>query len=142
MAAINQGKVLVGGLLAGLVFNIVDVVTGLTILQTDMKVMVDRLHLDPAVLSDPMKMLPWILIDFMMGVLVVWTYAAMRPRFGAGPVTAVKAGGVLWLGVSLIMLGFVTMGVFTMDLYVKQSLASLASVLLGSMAGASIYKEA
>ena len=24
----------------------------------------------------------WIAIDFLFGILLVWTYAAMRPRFG------------------------------------------------------------
>jgi hypothetical protein len=142
MAAINQGKVLVGGLVAGLIFNVIDMITGFTIMKDDMQAMVDRLHLDPAMMTDPMKMMPWIAIDFMMGILAVWTYAAMRPRFGPGPLTAAKAGITLWLAVSLIILGFVSMGVFAMDMFVKQSLESLVSVVIGTMAGAAIYKEA
>jgi hypothetical protein len=30
------------------------------------------------------------------GFLLVWVYAAIRPRFGLGPATAVRAGLVVW----------------------------------------------
>src|SRR5437667_4515115 len=33
---------------------------------------------------------------FVLGVLLVWLYAAIRPRFGPGPKTSLIAGLVLW----------------------------------------------
>lgn len=27
----------------------------------------------------------WVVTDFLLGILIVWSYAAMRPRFGPAP---------------------------------------------------------
>jgi hypothetical protein len=35
-------------------------------------------------------------ITFVLGILAVWTYAAIRPRFNAGPKTALCAGLAVW----------------------------------------------
>ena len=36
---------------------------------------------------------PWfIFLDFIYGIGLLWVYAAIRPRFGAGPKTGVIAG--------------------------------------------------
>jgi len=34
---------------------------------------------------------------FLLGLGVVWLYAAIRPRFGAGPRTAMLAGVFMWI---------------------------------------------
>src|ERR1022692_4260888 len=34
---------------------------------------------------------------FAAGIIAVWLYAAMRPRFGPGPRTAIRAGAAVWL---------------------------------------------
>jgi hypothetical protein len=141
--SMNVGKVIVGGLVAGLVSNVVDMTTNFTVLMPDMKFMVERLHLDPAVLQPSFAgIAPWVTIDFFTGILLVFTYAAMRPRFGAGPKTAIIAGLTLYLVVTAVLSGFLSMGVFTRGMFVRSSIAALASVLLGSLAGAAVYKEA
>ena len=35
--------------------------------------------------TDVSNAIPFIVVDFVLGLIVVWTYAAMRPRFGPGP---------------------------------------------------------
>jgi hypothetical protein len=92
-------------------------------------------------MTDPMKMIPWIVVDFIMGIIVVWTYAAMRPRFGPGPGTAIKAGLTLWAFATVLLYGFVTMGVFTTSMWMKQSALWIVTVSLGASAGAWAYKE-
>ena len=69
------------------------------------------------------------------------TYAAIRPRFGAGAQTAVYAGLVVYLAPTLVLFGFTMMGMMTLAMFVKGSLASLVSTLAASVVGASIYKE-
>ena len=139
--AINSGKVVSGGLLAGLVFNVFDMLWNYTILAGDMKDMIDRMHLDPAIMTDFSKAIPWIVIDFVIGLLVVWTYAAMRPRLGAGPKTAVLAGLVPWVGITAVLCGFTSIGVFTMGMFIKSSGLAIVSTVVGSIAGAWVYKE-
>jgi hypothetical protein len=39
----------------------------------------------------------FVILDFIYGIVLVYLYAAIRPRFGAGPSTAVQAGILMWL---------------------------------------------
>jgi hypothetical protein len=139
--AINTGKVVAGGLLAGLVFNIGDFLINTTVLAAENQALMTKLGLDPAAMESFSGMLPWIVIDFLFGLLVVFTYAAIRPRFGPGVGTALTAGFVLFLAVTLVLAGFTSMGVFPMSAFVKGSIASLANTLVGSVAGAWVYTE-
>ena len=83
----------------------------------------------------------WIAVDFIYGILLVWTYAAMRPRFGPGAKTAVLAGLVIFLAPTIVLLGFTMMGMMTMGMFVKGSATAIVSTLVASVAGAAIYKE-
>ena len=139
--AINTGKVVAGGLLAGFIMNVLDFTWNFTVLAADMKAMVEQLRLDPAVLTDPSKAIPWIVVDFVLGLVIVWTYAAMRPRLGPGPRTAILAGLVPFVSVTAVLYDFTSIGVFTQGLLVKSSVCGLISVVVGSLAGAWVYKE-
>ena len=142
MAAINTGKVVAGGLLAGLVFNIGDFILNVVVLKEDFAQVATKLGLDPAVMETFSGVLPWIIIDFLYGLLVVWTYAAIRPRFGPGPKTAVLAGLVPFVAAMLLFCGFTSMGMFPSSLFIKNTLFSLPHIVLGSIAGGWLYKEA
>ena len=47
------------------------------------------------------------------GILIAWTYASMRPRYGEGPKTAVMAALQLWAIIMLISAGLAFTGMFT-----------------------------
>ena len=49
MASINTGKVITGGLLAGVVMNVCDMVWNFTVMQADMTAMAQKFGIDPAV---------------------------------------------------------------------------------------------
>lgn len=139
--AINTGKVLVGGLVAGLVFNIGDFVINAFILADEQTALLQRLGLEVPEPTNVAAMLPWVVIDFLFGLLVVWTYAAIRPRFGPGVSTAIIAGLIPYLGATLVLAGFTSMGMFTTSLFIKGSVASLLNTAAGSVAGAWVYTE-
>jgi len=141
MSAINLGKVVVGGLVAGLVANAFDFVTNTYILAPDWQALAVAHNIDPDAFTSPAVAGTWIAIDFLFGILLVWTYAAMRPRFGAGPMTAVLAGLAIYVSATLIVFGFTMMGLLTMSMFVKGSIASIITVIVASVAGASMYKE-
>ena len=141
MSAINTGKVLVGGLLAGLVYNVCDTVSGMFIMAEDFRANATRLGLDPAAMESGSAMAVWITIDFLMGILVVWTYAGMRPRFGPGPKTAVLAGLVPYIAITLVMFGLTNGGMMTMSIWTKMAILSLITTSVGAIAGAWAYKE-
>lgn len=140
--AMNTGKVIVGGLVAGVVLNIGDFLINTQILAAENGEFLKRLNIDPVLLETFSGMLPWIVIDFLMGVLLVWTYGAIRPRFGPGVSTAIVAALIPFLGITLVLAGFTSMGVFTTSMMIKGSVAALVNMCIGSVAGAWVYTEA
>ena len=139
--AINTGKVITGGLLAGLVYNVFDMLWNFTVLQADGLAMTARLDLNPAVMTDFSYQIPWIAIDFVLGLLTIFIYAGFRPRFGPGPRTAVIAGFMVWVTMASLFCGFASMGVLTGVMAIKASGLAIVNVVLGSLAGAWAYRE-
>lgn len=93
----NYGRVILGGLVAGLILNIGEFVLNAVILH---KAMVDwaSLHNFPAEPA-PSFMVVAIGLTFVLGIVMVWLYALIRPRMGPGPKTAIVAALVMWFGV-------------------------------------------
>ena len=88
MGRINTKGVIFGGLLAGLIINISETILNLPVLGADLEAALKALNLPPV---GGGAIGVFILGGFGLGVLLVWLYAGMRPRFGAGPSTAIKA---------------------------------------------------
>ena len=142
MASINLGRVVAGGLVAGVVANAIDFVTNTYVLASDIAAWAPTRNLDPAAMNSAPVAATWMVVDFIFGLLLVFTYAAVRPRLGAGPKTAILAGLTLWFAVAIILFGFTQMGLFPMALFVKGSICALVNNLAASVAGAAVYKEA
>ena len=141
MAGINYGRVVAGGIVAGVILNAFDAIGGMTIFAEEQKAMFTRLHLPPMDQSFS-GMLPFIVIDFLIGIIMIFTYAAIRPRYGPGPKTAVCAGFLLYATVTILMYAFTSMGIFTREAYVKNAVFYAVAWILASLAGAAVYKEA
>ena len=142
MAGINTGKVITGGLVAGVVLNVLDFLNNYLIVGQDFRDNATRLGLDPAVAESPTGIATWVVIDFIIGILLVWTYAAIRPRFGPGPKTAIFAGLVPWLGISLVLLGLSQGGIMPTALWLKMAVITLVITCVAAVAGARMYQEA
>jgi len=140
--AINSGRVIGGGLLAGAVMNFVDfLVNGVWLGQRWLEeaTLLNPRLVDPA--TSTSSMVGWIVTDFLLGILIVWTYAAIRPRFGPGATTAVTAATLVW-GISHLAYGsFVFLNLYSLGLVASMSIGGLAAALAGGYAGCSIYKE-
>lgn len=141
MQRINTGRVLLGGLLAGVVANALDFVWYQFLMVEDMQILTQRLNLDPMVVNGTGMVVTWMVIDFLFGLLLVWTYAAFRPRCGPGPSTAVYAALVPFVAVELTLYGYTAMGVFVLSTFVKGSIFFLITMVAAALAGASIYRE-
>jgi hypothetical protein len=81
-------------------------------------------------------------LDLLMGIWAVWLYAALAPRYGARPTTAVIAGIAWWTMKTLQSakwagLGFVE---FTKGL-IPVGAMTLVAAVLASMAGAWLYNR-
>lgn len=145
MGKINWGRVILGGLLAGVVINIAEFLINGVILGQDwtaaMKVL--GIDLEAAMQANPGMMAMFLVWGFIFGVIAVWLYAAIRPRFGPGPRTAACAGVVLWLAAYLgPMMSYSALGLWPMRLALIASALGLVELVLATVVGAWLYKEA
>jgi hypothetical protein len=77
------------------------------------------------------------------GLMAMWIYAAIRPRFGPSVNTAFKAAVVAWVIGSLIpnLTFMVFGGLFSHQLAAYTTLGSFIEIVVGVIAGAALYKE-
>jgi hypothetical protein len=140
--AINTQKVLIGGIAAGVVMNIIDFVSNMYILGDRMKAESEAFK--PG-LSDQMMssstMVSYIVMDFVLGILLVWTYAAIRPRFGPGFRTAVYAAVLFWVLAGVFLSGYLHMGMMSSGLWWTFAFIGLINFLLSAWVGARLYSE-
>lgn len=140
--AINTGRVVAGGLVAGVVLNVVDFVNNTYIMASQMKADMDKLN--PSLwsaMNNGTTIATFIVSDFVYGIILVWLYAAIRPRFGAGAATAIKAGLALWAFGTVIFYGLSAMGMFSSGTFWMAAGISLVQWLLAAYLGAMVYKE-
>ncbi|MGH9460586.1 MAG: hypothetical protein ACRD1X_05185 [Vicinamibacteria bacterium] len=144
MGKINWPRVILGGLIAGLVVNIAEFLINGVILEQDWIAVMNTLGIDMAALeSNAGAMVTFLAWGFIYGGIAVWLYAAIRPRYGAGPKTAVCAGVVVWLvGYLGPMVGYSAMGLWTMRLALIASALGLVEAVVATVLGAWLYKEA
>ena len=140
MAQINAGKVIVGGLAAGLVINVVESVMNLFVLTAAMDEALAARNLEPV---GGAAIGGYVVLAFALGILVVWTYAAIRPRYGAGPGTALRAGAATWLAFyGLGGFAYFLYGMFSLGLFLTSLAYSLPMMLAAGYVGGMLYKEA
>jgi hypothetical protein len=139
MGRINVARVLLGGLLAGLIINAGEFVASL-IFAESMELALRELNLQP---PGSGAIAVFFVIGFVMGIAGVWLYASMRPRFGPGPKTAVLTGLAVWLlGYFIPLVGDALMGLFDPGLLVIPMIWGLVEVIVAVVAGAWVYQEA
>jgi len=89
------------------------------------------------------QMVAFNLWGFAAGIIAVWLYAAIRPRFGAGLRTAIAAGAAVWLlayAMKDAMMAF--LHVFPLGLLLLVTAVGLVEVLIATSLGAYFYREA
>jgi hypothetical protein len=87
-------------------------------------------------------MLHYAVYDVAKGLAGVWLYAAIRPRFGAGPRTATIAAVVTWfLVIPVPLLGLLPTGWFGRRFAVLWSIEGLVVMVIAVVVGAWLYRE-
>ncbi len=138
MGKINWARVLLGGLLAGLVVNVFEYVTNGVVLAADWAAASSALgHPMP-----PSAVPVFIVWGFLVGIAAIWLYAVARPRFGPGAKTAVLTGFGFWvIGYLFPNVATAALQLFPSRLLVITTLVGLVEITVGSLAGAWAYKE-
>jgi hypothetical protein len=139
MGKINMMKVLVGGLIAGVVLNIIDSVLFGVVLKDQMAAAMASINRPPMTNAQ----IPWfVFLDFVGGIYLVWLYAAIRPRYGAGPATAAKAGLAGWfMGSLLVTLFMWPQHLMPTNLTIIMLVVALVEWPLAAVIGAKFYTE-
>lgn len=139
MSGINARRVILGGLVAGLVANVFDFVITTYVMAAEFNGMLAKLNVSETATRS------WIPVfaaaDFLWGFLLVFTYAAIRPRFGPGWRAALVGALMLWLALALALVILMALGLHTPQSYFKSAALYLVAALVSSMAGAALYKE-
>ena len=135
MGNINWSKVLIGGIAAGIVLLAFDML-GMAVLGFDMEAWAQRHNL----VTEP-NMAVWIVSVLLLGIMLVWLYAAIRPRFGPGVKTAAIAAAFMWLFFAVVYGGHTAMGLYTSAEYMKFAAWGALQMLAAAYVGAWLYKE-
>ena len=139
MGRINVARVILGGLVAGLVINIGETILNLVVVGQAME---DALRARNAPAMEMGPMMGFVAFTFVVGIATIWLYAAIRPRFGAGAKTAAIAGLAVWFFAYVSpALGMALMGLFSMKLMTATTVWGLPEIVVASVAGAWLYKE-
>ena len=139
MSSINVGRVIGGGLLAGLVINIGETILNVVVLAQAMEDVLKARNLP--VVGGP-AIGGFVFFAFILGIATVWLYAAIRPRFGAGARTAIIAGLAVWYFAYFYRASANTlMGMYPAKLAAVGVVWGLVEICLASIAGARMYTE-
>jgi len=139
MKNINLGRVLIGGLVTGLVLNLFEFVLNGVILHSQMDSDFKRMNLTPpggGFVAYAVGM------TFVFGVIAILLYALIRPRLGPGPKTAIVTALILWFGIYAYA-GVINMMLISIPANIILFILpwGIVEYSVAILIGAAIYKE-
>lgn len=139
MTRINVARLGLGAVIAGVVSWLLGLVTGRIYLEGARAAL--SAHGGFAAMG-PGALAASFVASLLLGLTLVFFYAAARPRFGPGPQTAVIVAVGLWLGGHLVsLMAFHVVGLYTTRALLLWGAVSLLEMILAALAGASVYRE-
>jgi hypothetical protein len=140
MGKINIGRVILAGIVAGIVGDILGYVVDGVMLAPRWAFAMQQLGRPEFSLNQTVV---FNVIGLVYGILTVWLYAAIRPRYGVGPKTAAVAGLAAWaIGTLLPNAGLWMAGLLPRGLTVFTTGAAIIESVVAALAGAALYQEA
>lgn len=143
MGKINWGRVILGGLLAGLVINVVEWISPLVFREDYQDFQAAMEAIGKSGQPGPGELALYIVMNFAVGIFAIWLYAAIRPRYSPGPKTAVIAACGTWFAIYFVAtIGYAQLGIFPGRLLAITVVVGLVEILVATQLGAWLYKEA
>jgi uncharacterized membrane protein len=135
----NIGRIILGGFVGGLIINVVEQVVHGIVLRDRWDEVMKKVTEHPV--GTQAMVLLWI-IGFVIGVALAWLYAAIRPRYGAGPKTAIVASIYLWIVSSLLwVVGLTPWNLWPRDLSLISLVVSLIEYIVAGLVAGYLYRE-
>jgi hypothetical protein len=140
MQKINMARVILAGLVAGIVGNLIGFLIDGLLLGSQWTTALSALN-KPEFSTN--QIVGFNLLGLANGIFLMWLYAAIRPRYGSGPKTAIFAGLLIWvIGILIPNVAFMgIIGLFPPNLIVATTLANMLTSIVAALAGAALYKE-
>ena len=140
MGRINLGRVILGGIVAGFLIDISEFFLNGIVLRAQWLAL-NAAHNIPVWGMN--ALIGFNLMGLAIGLVAVWTYAAIRPRFGAGPKTAIYAALLVWVTAYVLMnVSPWLAGMFPLSLVEMLVGVGLIEIVIATIVGAWLYKEA
>jgi len=139
MGNINITRVILSGLLAGLVICFGEYILGWLILGGQWAEVLAAAGVEDL---GGGQIVSFAVVALLYGIALIWIYAAIRPRFGPGAKTAIVAGLTLWVVAYLLVSAYVSIiGVYPVGLLLAGTVWALFELPIAALAGAWFYKE-
>ena len=140
MGKLNWPRIILGGVVAGIICFVGDgVVHGVLLHERWASIMAS---MGRKVTEESSHMVYYAAYDLAKALVGVWLYAAIRPRYGAGPRTAVIAAVATWaLVIPIALLGLIPSGFFGRKFALLWSIDGLVVMLIAIVIGAWLYRE-
>lgn len=141
MGKINTARMILCGVIAGIVGDLVGSLVDGVLLGPRWNAAFARLGLPP---MNGTEVVEFNVVGIFIGLAALWIYAGVRPRFGAGAKTAVYVGLMVWFLTYLLPnIAFMYIPhAYSHHLTLYTTLGNLVGCVLGTLAGAALYKEA
>src|SRR5262245_58545650 len=137
---INTSKMLLGGVAAGLVLAAASYVSDQFIMAKDWQSVAQLRNIDILEMGGQSALILSIVTNLLLGFLIVFVYAGIRPGFGPGPGTALIAAFTIFLASALVMATMAGI-FFSRDLYIRSEAITLVAMLGAGLAGGWVYGE-
>lgn len=141
---INWPRVIVGGLLWAVVYSIVGGPAMLLFLGREFLLELERMGRPLQLGAETLVFLGifGVLFTVSWGIVSIWFYAAIRPRFGPGPKTAVIAAVGVWLlSVAAPLSHLAAFGIASPRFVAIDLPTELAAIVAATLVGARKYHE-
>jgi len=132
-------RIVTGGLLAGIVFILFEAAAEPLFFGSQMEELFARLGLPT---PSEGAMLGRVAALLVLGIMTVWLYASLEPRYGRGRFTAVLAGGVVWALTCLFAGAMLySFGIFTAQFFLMTAVYSLPQSVVSALAGSWVIRR-
>ncbi len=139
MHKINNGRLILAGIVAAVILDLLEYVSNGVLLAGAWADSLKKIGVAPLTVRGIIAFNVWSVV---VGFLAIWLYVAIRPRFGLGPKTALISAAVVWvLAWPLAMVAPLAMHMIPRTLAIDTSLLAIPGIAIAVLVGASLYKE-
>ena len=142
MGSVNWQKVIVGGLVAGIVLAVLDYLAWTYLLTSVAASTPGAISAAAGATMDSKRaMVGGAVSDILVGLAIVWCYAAIRPRYGAGAKTGMRAAVFVWIVGGLAYVSFYFFRLMALEFFCEMAIVTLVEYLIVAYIGCRMYSE-